>query len=42
MYLVEVARVEVLADMLGLDPDTTHNLKIGAALHDFFKKGETR
>ncbi len=38
--LVEVARVSVLADELELPDDIKSDLKIAAALHDFFKKGE--
>ena len=38
--LVEVARVDVLADKLGLAEDIRSDLSIAAALHDFFKKGE--
>lgn len=39
--LVEVARVDVLADKLNLPEDIRKDLNIAAALHDFFKKGET-
>lgn len=38
--LVEAARVDVFADKLNLSEDLKHDLKIAAALHDFFKKGE--
>lgn len=38
--LVEVARADVLADKLGLPEDIKKDLKIAAALHDFFKKSE--
>lgn len=38
--LVEVARAGVLADMLGLSEKAKRDLKIAAAMHDFFKKGE--
>lgn len=38
--LVEVARVDVLADKLKLPDDIREDLKTAAALHDFFKKGE--
>jgi len=38
--LVEVARVDVLADKLNLPEDIRKDLKFAASLHDFFKKGE--
>lgn len=38
--LVEVARVDVFAEKLNLPEDLKNDLKIAAALHDFFKKGE--
>jgi len=38
--LVEVARVGVLGNALGLPEDAQKDLKQAAALHDFFKKGE--
>lgn len=38
--LVEVARVDILADKLNLPEDIRKNLNTAAALHDFFKKGE--
>lgn len=38
--LVEVARVDVLAEKLNLSNDIRKNLNVAAALHDFFKKGE--
>ena len=38
--LVETARVIVLADLLKLSDETKAELKLAAAMHDFFKKGE--
>lgn len=38
--LVEVARVRVLTDMLGLDEAIAKDTSTAAALHDYFKKGE--
>ncbi len=38
--LVEVARTDVFAGMLKLPDDVMEDLKVAAALHDFFKKGE--
>lgn len=38
--LVEVARVSIFADLLGLSRETKKDLMTAAALHDFFKKGE--
>ncbi|OGG50020.1 hypothetical protein A2763_03690 [Candidatus Kaiserbacteria bacterium RIFCSPHIGHO2_01_FULL_54_36] len=38
--LVEVARTDVFADMLNLPDDLKEDLRVAAALHDFFKKGE--
>lgn len=38
--LVEVARVETLASMVGLSPSMTQSLKKAAMLHDLFKKDE--
>ena len=39
--LVEVARVSILAEKLNLPEEIVKDLKLAAALHDFFKKGET-
>lgn len=38
--LVEVARVDVLADLLKLPEDIRNDLKFAAAAHDYRKKGE--
>ncbi len=38
--LVEAARVEVLADLFGLSDQLKEDLRVAAALHDFFKKQE--
>lgn len=38
--LVEAARAEVFADLLGFPHDLKKDLKIAAALHDYFKKRE--
>lgn len=38
--LVEVARVSIFADILGLSQEIKRDLMTAAALHDFFKKGE--
>lgn len=38
--LVEVARVEVLADALNLSPELKHDLMVSAAIHDALKRKE--
>ncbi len=38
--LVEVARTDVFADLLALPDDMKGDLRLAAALHDFFKKSE--
>lgn len=38
--LAEAARAEVFADLFGLSPELKKDLKIAAALHDYFKKRE--
>lgn len=38
--LVEVARGQIFADLLGFSPDLSRELMLAAGLHDFFKKGE--
>ncbi len=38
--LAEAARVDVLADKLGLSDEIKRDLVVAAAVHDFFKKGE--
>jgi len=40
--LVEIARVDILANTLGLSEEITNDLKTAAALHDFYKKGEVQ
>jgi hypothetical protein len=40
--LVEAARVGVMADQLGLQPETKRDLQLAAGLHDFYKKGEVQ
>lgn len=38
--LVEAARVQIFAQILGFDESLTSDLMTAAALHDYFKKGE--
>jgi hypothetical protein len=40
--LVQVARSEILAEMLGLPEYLVQNMRVGAMLHDFDKKNEMR
>lgn len=40
--LAEAARAEVFADLFGFDPELKKDLKIAAALHDYFKKREKK
>lgn len=39
--LVEAARADVLSELLKLPEDLSSDFKKAAALHDYFKKGET-
>src|SRR3989338_4855012 len=40
--LIETARAEEIADILGLSPSVKKNLRLAAALHDFNKKKEIK